>query len=60
MGVIPTGDPDEVAWFKIVDISGESNENETNQFIIDPTKTRMISSGVEFIKLPPNDFTHWY
>jgi peroxin-6 len=60
MGVIPTGDPDEVAWFKIVDISGESHENETNQFIIDPTKTRLISSGVEFIKLPPNDFTHWY
>lgn len=60
MGVIPTGDPDDVAWFKIVDISGETAEYETGQFIIDPLKTRMISSGVEFIKLPPNDFAQWH
>lgn len=60
IGVIPTGDPDAVAWFKIVDISGDEETNETEQYIIDPLKTRMISSGVEFIKIPANQVSQWY
>lgn len=58
LGVIPTGDPDSVAWFKINDIYGD--ESQTNQFIIDPLKTRMILSGVEFIRQPTNEFHNWY
>ncbi|KAK6458712.1 peroxisomal assembly protein [Scheffersomyces xylosifermentans] len=57
--VIPEGDPDSVAWFKIVEVKG-NNQIGTDQFIIDPTKTLLVSSGVEFVKLPKNDFYHWY
>ncbi|ODV79767.1 AAA-domain-containing protein [Suhomyces tanzawaensis NRRL Y-17324] len=57
--VIPTGDPDAVAWFKIVDIKGV-NDVGTEQFIIDPTQTLLVSSGVEFVRLPKNEFSQWY
>lgn len=56
--IIPSGDPDSVAWFKIVELSGDASE--TSQFIIDPLKTTLISSGLEFIKLPGDEFTQWY
>lgn len=57
--VIPTGDPDAVAWFKIIDIKGESSLS-TNQFLIDPNKTLLVSSGVEFVRFPKNEFSQWY
>lgn len=57
--VIPQGEPDAVAWFKIVDLKGVS-ELPTQQFIIDPNRTLFVSLGVEFIRLPPNDFVDWY
>lgn len=56
--IIPTGDPDSVAWFKINEVLGE--DDQTGQFMIDPLKTRMILSGVEFVRLPCNEFHNWY
>lgn len=56
--IIPIGNPDEIAWFKIVDIEGQGFS--TDQFIIDPLKTKLISSGIEYIGLPPNSFYNWY
>ncbi|KAH3664152.1 hypothetical protein OGAPHI_004866 [Ogataea philodendri] len=48
--IIPTGLPTEIAWFKI---TGGSLEDESGgelvngqQYVIDPSKTRMIQSGV--------------
>ncbi|KAK6461797.1 peroxisomal assembly protein [Scheffersomyces coipomensis] len=58
LDVIPIGDPDSVAWFKIKSITGE--QTSTNQFIIDPSKTLLVSSGVEFTRLPLNEFYKWY
>lgn len=59
-GVTPVGNPDSVAWFKIVEVSGDSSDNNsTQQYIIDPSKTALISSGVEFVRLPPNQKSHW-
>lgn len=61
IGTIPTGDPDAVAWFKIVDIRGDDEKNDTGgHFIIDPFKTRLISSGIEFKRMPLNYFFRWY
>lgn len=62
--VTPLGNPDSVAWFKIVEISGEASEGEsdsssTGQFIVEPSKTALISSGVEFTRLPLNNNTQW-
>ncbi|KAI5951644.1 PEX6 [Candida jiufengensis] len=57
--VIPIGDPDAVAWFKITEIKG-TNIVGTNQFLIDPTKTLLVSSGVESSKLPINNYNNWY
>ena len=59
LDVIPIGDPDAVAWFKIVEVKGKS-DNGSDQFIIDPNKTLLVSSGVEFVKLPKNEFYQWY
>lgn len=53
----PVGNPDSVAWFKVVEVSGDSELQ--NQFIIDPSKTALISSGVEYIRLPPNLDSQW-
>ncbi|KAK6201047.1 peroxisomal assembly protein [Scheffersomyces amazonensis] len=58
LDVLPIGDPDSVAWFRIVEINGK--QSITNQYIIDPSKTLLVSSGVEFVKLPPNEFYQWY
>ncbi|KAI5964891.1 PEX6 [Candida pseudojiufengensis] len=57
--VIPEGNPDAVAWFKITEVKG-INEIGTNQFLIDPAKTLLVSSGVESTKLPMNTYTRWY
>lgn len=57
--VIPVGNPDAVAWFKVTDIKG-TNEVGTNQFIINPTKTLLVSSGVESSRLPSNEDANWY
>ena len=35
--VIPIGNPDAVAWFKITEVKG-ANSIDTNQFLIDPSK----------------------
>lgn len=56
--VTPVGNPDSVAWFKVVEVSGEL-ENNCKQFIINPSKTALISSGVEFVRLPPNMDIRW-
>ncbi|EGV66590.1 peroxisomal assembly protein [Yamadazyma tenuis] len=58
--VIPTGDPDSVAWFKIVEVLGDEEAPQSAQFRIDPLKTRMILSGVEFTKIPKNESNNWY
>lgn len=55
--VIPTGDPDVVAWFKISEIA--SANNDSDQFVIDPFKTRMISSGVEYMQVAENLYSQW-
>lgn len=61
IGIIPTGDPDDVAWFKITDlVVDDSPHIETGQCIIDPLKTRLISSGIEYIRLPENRFSQWH
>lgn len=57
--VIPQGDPDAVAWFKIVDLKGTTDLS-TNQFIIDPNRTLFVSLGVESIRLPENEFVNWH
>ncbi|RLV95724.1 Peroxisomal biogenesis factor 6 [Spathaspora sp. JA1] len=56
--VIPTGDPDTIAWFKIVEVKG-SNDIGTDQFLIDPKKTLLVSSGIESCRLPKNT-NKWY
>ncbi|CCE83272.1 Piso0_003844 [Millerozyma farinosa CBS 7064] len=61
LGIIPTGDPDDVAWFKITEVvSDDAPYKETGQYIIDPSKTRLISSGIEYIRLPENRFSQWH
>lgn len=55
--VTPLGTPDSVAWFKVVELSGDSSN--MSQLIIDPSKTALISSGVEFVRLPPNSDSRW-
>ncbi|GEQ69521.1 hypothetical protein JCM33374_g3193 [Metschnikowia sp. JCM 33374] len=62
--IVPTGNPDSVAWFKVVEISGGENTNQSlgsssGQFRIDPSKTSLTSSGVEFVGVPPNRNSHW-
>lgn len=57
--VIPVGNPDAVAWFKVTDIKG-TNEVGTNQFLINPTKTLLVSSGVESSRLPANEHANWH
>lgn len=60
--VTPVGNPDAVAWFKVVEVTGECSESGsagTGQFIVDPAKTALVSSGVEFTRLPPNSESQW-
>lgn len=57
IAVTPTGNPDTVAWFKIVEISGPEGETRSlDQYRIDPAKTALTSSGIEFIRAPKNEF----
>uniref|UniRef100_A0A060T876 Peroxisomal ATPase PEX6 n=1 Tax=Blastobotrys adeninivorans TaxID=409370 RepID=A0A060T876_BLAAD len=41
--VLPSGKPNDVAWFKITSLVGPGS---CNQFTIDPTQTRMVQSGI--------------
>lgn len=56
--ICPTGNPDSVAWFKIVELTSD-NESKTAQYIIDPAHTALISSGVEFVAPPKNSISNW-
>ncbi|KAG7195835.1 peroxisomal assembly protein [Scheffersomyces spartinae] len=56
--IMPEGEPDAVAWFKITNVNGVS-EGDNQQYIIDPIKTKLVVSGNEFIRLPPNDPSGW-
>lgn len=56
--IIPVGDRDAVAWFKIVDVKGTPNGS--GQFIIDPKETFLLSSGIEYVMMPENQFSQWY
>lgn len=51
-----TGNPDAVAWFKVLEVSGADNEDIQGQFRIDPSQTALTSSGVEFLRAPKNAF----
>lgn len=55
---VPKGNFDAVAWFKVVELEGKDGA-ESSQFRIDPTQTAMSSSGVEFVRAPPNAFANW-
>lgn len=60
MPVTPTGNPDTVAWFKIVEISGgEDDTNPLRQYRIDSSQTALTSSGIEFVRAPKNEFNCW-
>ena len=56
--VIPMGNPNAVAWFKVTEIKGP-NQIETLQYLIDPAKTLLVSSGLESITLPRNEEINW-
>lgn len=56
--VVPEGDPDALAWFHVVGLSGDASE--TQQYVIDPAKTALTSSGLDFKRLPENSSSHWY
>ncbi|KAL7664558.1 Peroxisomal ATPase PEX6 [[Candida] zeylanoides] len=59
--VVPVGDPDAVAWFRVgeVEAAAPTAAPSSGQFVVDPAKTRIISSGVEYAPLPPNSFAQW-
>lgn len=54
-----TGSPDAVAWFKVIEVGGETDNYEFGHFRIDPNKTALMSSGVEFTRSPRNDVARW-
>lgn len=43
-GTLPLGKPNEVAWFKITALDPQDAEDQ--DFLIDPSQTRMIQSGI--------------
>lgn len=59
MAVTPMGNPDSVAWFKIIAISGEEDTGNCKQYRIDPAQTALTSSGVEFVRAPKNQINNW-
>lgn len=60
MPITPTGNPDSVAWFKILEVSGSDGESSPfNQYRIDPSQTALTSTGIEFIPTPKNQSTNW-
>lgn len=52
-----SGNPDAVAWFKVLEVGGAENEDVRGQFRIDPSQTALTSSGIEFLRAPQNAFT---
>lgn len=52
-----SGNPDAVAWFKVLEVNGEDDEDIQGQYRIDPNQTALTSSGVEFLRAPKNAFT---
>lgn len=44
-GALPMGKPNDVAWFKITAFNQQTEESDSD-FIIDPSQTRMIQSGI--------------
>lgn len=56
---VPSGNPDSVAWFKVIEITGGENLGPDQQFKIDPSQTALTSSGVEFTRTPSNNFNCW-
>lgn len=60
MPITPTGHPDSVAWFKILEVSGSDGDSSPyNQYRIDPSQTALTSSGIEFVRTPKNESTNW-
>lgn len=57
--ILPKGNADSVAWFKIVDLSGDTKSGNDLQYIIDLSQTALTSSGVEFVAPPRNDISNW-
>ncbi|ODV61921.1 AAA family ATPase peroxin 6 [Ascoidea rubescens DSM 1968] len=68
--IIPKGNNNAIVWFIITDISSDDNiiNNQNNhtesleQFIIDPSQTKMVQSGIiNNFKLPSNSTSfNWY
>lgn len=51
--VVPTGYPDQIVWFQISALEGEE-PLETDQYVLDPKRTRMVQSGlVQNFSEPP-------
>lgn len=45
--ILPSGKPDDLAWFKITALeSGTTQDATAEQYLIDPSVTRMIQSGI--------------
>lgn len=60
MPITPTGHPDSVAWFKILEVSASDGDSSPcNQYRIDPSQTALSSSGIEFVRTPKNESTNW-
>lgn len=63
--VIPMGKPNDVVWFMVTDILPESDEQKvkfnTDQFLINPLKTKMVQSGlVQDFQVPQvTDLLNW-
>ncbi|QRG37091.1 hypothetical protein FDK38_001461 [Candidozyma auris] len=53
------GNPDAIAWFKVLELSGAEDEDVQGQFRIDPNQTALTSSGVEFVRAPKNAFNNF-
>ncbi|ODV94791.1 hypothetical protein PACTADRAFT_50650 [Pachysolen tannophilus NRRL Y-2460] len=61
--VIPGGNCDAVAWFKVTEVVGDNNNHDHNgQYIIDSSRTRMIQSGIVTEAPPILDYKllNWY
>lgn len=51
-----SGNPDAIAWFKVLEVTGDEKQDVQGQFRIDPNQTALTSSGVEFVRAPQNEF----
>lgn len=43
--IIPLGNPNEIVWFKVIDIVGDS-ESDTGQYLVNPQKTKLVQTGL--------------